>query len=138
MVDRIPSSQANRPRLRVLAALFAFATLASQLSSLVHVANTQHVTCAEHGESIELSGVTDGEGHHHVGSCLRESSDASPHHDHCVVASVRRERTTCTSYPAQDVSGALRPGAVPLVPATARDARTIAIISLAPKNSPPV
>ncbi len=123
--------------LRGLAACLVVVTLTAQLLSLAHVATVSHVTCAEHGESVELSGVSEGESHHHAGTCLRQAEAASDHHDHCVIASFRRERST--SAPSLHTGLELTPPAYALSFARIASAAAppIALIRLAPKLPPP-
>ena len=138
MSSRVPQQIRTGNRMaRCLAASLAVVTLAAQLLSIAHMATVTHVTCAEHGESVELSSAPTGDEHHHAGSCLRQDAADSAHHDHCFIASFRRERSTVTSHPATPGGSGTEALQSSLVVSTTVRA-PIPIILLAPKNSPPV
>jgi hypothetical protein len=126
-----------RPLMRVGALALVAATLVGQLSSYLHLLAVRHVTCAEHGELVEVSSSSDGSTHGHAGACIRQGAEAESHHDHCVIASFRRERSTTGSersglvLPQDHERRILERSVVGLH-------SPIDLILLAPKNSPPV
>ena len=108
----------------------------AQLSLLSHAALVTHRTCALHGEAIHTSGVT-------VSPRLDFTPDAAApaaadpaDHDHCLSLAVARERFLPES-PAHDGAPALALAPDHAIPAIARPTPGIALLSLAPKSSPP-
>ncbi len=114
--------------------------LIAQLGSVAHLAIVKHVECSEHGELVE---VADAAGASRSLDLLgaktlsvRADQILTHGHDHCSIAAFRRER--------------IRPGSSVSAPVLATDARmavlvterdapppAIALLKLAPKNSPP-
>jgi hypothetical protein len=118
--------------------LVAFHLLA-QLVGFAHLAYVSHVTCAEHGELIEVRSSSGGMAAIAGAPAVRQSAAAEEGHghDHCIIALARRDR-------AFTESSALPFGAVPLqaplaLPLVERiEPPAVAVILIAPKNSPPV
>jgi hypothetical protein len=130
---------------RLGVAVIAYACLLAQVSALAHRALVQHVTCAEHGESVHLRADTAAA----VGSQATLGSFASAgwvarvgtvpvaaadEHDHCSGAAFRnlthRSYLDPTVGPGPCADGVDFPSAV--VAASA-----VAPYRLAPKTSPP-
>jgi hypothetical protein len=76
----------------VRAVIALFALLCAQVGPLVHALTTEHATCAEHGELIEVASSSDAEpAAEPVSEGLAISAksppaDAEHGHDHCLLA----------------------------------------------------
>ena len=118
----------------------AAVVVVGQLASIAHLVLVRHVTCAEHGELIELGHdrVTNAMSASRRTTTVANSSSAETHgHEHCLVASTRRERISLRLQPIADSLRVDAYGTVGL----GRDvdiAPPIALILIAPKNSPPL
>ncbi|HZS40257.1 MAG TPA: hypothetical protein VFF06_25675 [Polyangia bacterium] len=112
----------------------------AQLGSVFHLAAVKHVECAEHGELVEVASdfaparaVTAADSRT---ASIRGEYALAHGHDHCPLAACRRERvrsearTTLLAPSLQEQSAVLTAGRSAPAPA-------IAILDLAPKNSPP-
>lgn len=122
---------------RCVAALLCALTLAAQLASMAHGTTVTHVTCAEHGESMEVVASADADRHAHTGACVRAIAGDS-HHEHCVIASFRRERSTAAVATVRASAPILRGEASSSDRFAHAPASPIPLILLAPKSSPPV
>ena len=146
MRARSVRAAAQRPPTRPsgLWASWAVLCLATQLSSVAHLALVEHVRCSEHGEWIHAG---DEHAPRHVEHSTSESdasaiapvadAHADDHeHDHCLASSERRKLAML--LPGLAALQPLRPAA----PTTAAGHVTYvvaqAVHTLAPKTSPPV
>lgn len=124
-------------RPRYAAALAVTLLLVGQLVALMHEAVVRHVTCAEHGEQVEVTngsvGEDDGCGQSHL---IALNGDGSGTHEDCTIARLLRTSTQ-TSVAVQLNVIASELAVVDVLPTRehvlARD-----VISVAPKTSPPV
>jgi hypothetical protein len=111
--------------------------LCAQLGGALHFAVVQHVSCAEHGELVEIgtdAGVRAAAVATH--ETVRADDTTLHGHDHCGVSAIRRERI----HHVAPLALAARLPTTSLAHASlARRAppRAIAILDLAPKSSPP-
>ena len=110
-----------------------------QVGIFAHLAFTLHVRCAEHGELVE-AGVPTAKsvvgGRATTEAQLLAADVVAAHgHDHCLIASHRRDRSTQSVEHASVVTAQISLEA-PDVDRTDPH-RSIALILLAPKNSPP-
>jgi hypothetical protein len=127
--------------MRVVASVLATVALAGQVTSFAHLVLVRHVTCAEHGELVEVGRVRatakPTEHHRPTNAVSAESTDIAHGHDHCVIAPMRRDRIASRPPAALD---SIHIDAYGTIGAIAADdiAPPIAVISLAPKNSPPL
>lgn len=128
-------------RSRLNAGALALVFFSAQLVALAHFSTAAHVTCADHGELVDVLRSE----HHHVGAATQgpslETGDADAHgqgHGRCLFASYADQQSApsarailaTTLVPAADVPPAA-PHAAP-----SRPLRTL--FRLAPKTSPPV
>lgn len=130
--------QSNRRGLRRwLGAIAAAIALLGQLTTTLHMAVVEHATCPEHGETVHVvrrnadrgpSSMALGAAH------VKAASDESAH-EHCAVGLQQRHRLSVS--PAQEdrapQPSALRARAI----AGLTRPPAIALLVLAPKNSPP-
>jgi hypothetical protein len=125
---------------RGFAAALAIFALAGQVASFAHLVLVRHVTCAEHGEMIEV-----GHGHAAVATAphrravtaVSEAAGAEAHgHEHCLLTPMRRDRLAAGAPVAFDSVHIDAYGTIGVV-GTDEVAPPIALIVLAPKNSPP-
>jgi hypothetical protein len=127
--------------MRVVASILATVALAGQVTSFVHLVLVRHVTCAEHGELVEVGKE------HAIAKSARQAapanvvtseSPADAHgHDHCLLAPMRRDRIAAGSPGSFDSLHVDAYGTIGVVAAD-EVAPPIAVILLAPKNSPPL
>ena len=127
---------------RLLATALAFVAIVGQLSSFAHLGLVRHVTCAEHGELIEV-------GHNQpraamapaaeqATAVLTASSSSDTHgHDHCLLAPMRRDRAMLGTPTVLDSTHVGAYGTIGRFPVS-EVPPAIAVILLAPKNSPPI
>src|SRR5262245_46745026 len=81
---RSPVRPSLRGRLRVLASLWLAVAIAAPLASSAHLALVRHVTCAEHGELVEIGAPDGAQAKHAPETRLGALADADSHgHDHC-------------------------------------------------------
>lgn len=124
-----------RPRYAAAAALVVL--VVGQFLALKHEAETRHVTCAEHGEQLEVSNIVgvhdDGCGQPHLFSV---DGDAGAKHEDCVIARLLRTSTCVSAAPQLHIS-ASELLLVEVAVAVERT-RLVDVISVAPKTSPPV
>jgi len=127
--------------MRVVASVLATLALAGQVTSFAHLVLVRHVTCAEHGELVEV-----GRDHasakpteqRHATNVVTAASTADVHgHDHCLIAPMRRDRIAAGAPASFD---SIHIDAYRTIGVIAADeiAPPIAVILLAPKNSPPL
>ncbi len=131
----------NAPRARFAAGLIAALSLVAQLGSVAHLAVVQHVTCLEHGEQIDVArdsgapAVADAkpvtEPH------IAASGEPGHGHEHCPLAAFRRQRALPESHARVLPPATADPRAFVLA-AHVTPAPAIALLSLAPKSSPPL
>jgi hypothetical protein len=136
-----PRSQGLRSkRARIAASGLALLALIAQLGSVAHLAVVNHVACAEHGEMVEVSPDVDALRSRTATDTatqgIRADHVKAHGHDHCLIAAFRRERaragtTVSICIPVSQE----RTGQAALVPREPPPA--IALLDLAPKNSPP-
>ena len=133
------SGRARRASMRATSTLL----LAAQLVALGHLLVVRHTICPEHGEAIHSESPSDAQtlGSSHEGaaadSTLGTGTPPAEHaHDHCLALANPRERFAL--WPAPDVMpGPLLVAATLPSLATASVAPAVALLLLAPKNSPP-
>jgi len=127
--------------MRMVASILATVALVGQLTSFAHLVLVRHVTCAEHGELVEL-------GHERTtaksarqgqpSAVVSAVSDSDGHgHDHCLIAPMRRDRVAAGTPASFDSAHIDAYGTIGVVVAD-EIAPPIALILLAPKNSPPL
>jgi hypothetical protein len=108
-----------------------------QFLALKHEAETRHVTCAQHGEQIEVANTVgahdDGCGQSHL---IGVDGDAGAKHQDCAIARLLRTSTRVSIAPQLHVAAS----ELLLVEASVavEQTRPVDVISLAPKTSPPV
>lgn len=123
---------------RFAAAFVAFVCISSQLSSFAHEASTVHVTCAEHGEPVDVPSVA----HAHSASTHAAFENGNPPagvggHDHCAFALHGRQSSTTTVRALCSAPDHVISPPPPIAAATA-PGPIRALYRLAPKTSPPV
>jgi hypothetical protein len=126
--------------LRSFAAALAAVALVGQLAGFAHLVLVRHVTCAEHGELIEV-------GHeralaaaapHAAGAAVASAATGEAHgHDHCLLGPMRRDRFALGAPRALDCAHVDAYGTLGRV-VDRRVPPPIAVIRLAPKSSPPL
>jgi len=127
----------RRTRARYGLSVFAFLAVASQLGSVAHLALVRHVECADHGEMVEVSAsAAPSSDHEDLTAAFHEEAAPTHGHDHCSVVTLRRERTQISASPAVAEPQPRTDLGRTLVRAIAPPP-SIAILSFAPKNSPP-
>jgi hypothetical protein len=123
-------------------AVLAFVALVGQLLGSAHLAFTPHATCAEHGELVELRSTAGSAtpGNYATStkgpSASRDDSSVAHGHDHCPCTLLQRERLLFS--PRAQCSCATTQATVAIFAGIDSPTRSIALILLAPKNSPPV
>ncbi len=127
----------RRNHTRLSASVLASALVCAQLSSAMHFAFVKHVSCAEHGELVEVGPNTAAPRAVVTPNKAVHSDESVQHgHDHCTITALRRERF----LPASPITITTRIPSVLLAYApTALRAPppAIALLDLAPKSSPP-
>ena len=142
MGRRVSRSRANVSR--GFAAALAVVSLIGQISTFAHVAFTRHLTCAEHGELIEVrssASATPAVSPPETGSTATTvnsvPAEAVDHgHDHCPFAPYRRQKVVATPT----IRVAIGDSSVEshtVFREIGRAHSSIRLIRLAPKNSPP-
>jgi hypothetical protein len=125
----------RRPRLGAAAALALL--IVGQLVAFKHQADARHVTCAEHGEQLEVAtgivGHDDGCGQSHL-SAVDGSGSAT--HEDCAIARLLRTSARPSHIATLHVT-AIELSLDARVETDERP-RALDIIALAPKTSPPV
>lgn len=137
------ASQRPHTRPSALWASWAVLCLATQLSSMAHLALVEHVRCTQHGEWIH-AGDEHVRGHVEHSTSESDASAIAPvadahaddhQHDHCLASSERRKLAMLLPQLAE-----LQPPR-PALPTTAAPRATHlvaqAVHTLAPKTSPP-
>lgn len=123
-------------RPRYAAALAVTVLLVGQLVALMHEAVVRHVTCAEHGEQVEVTngsiGEDDGCGQSHL---IGLSGDGGAHEDCATARLLRTSTQTSVAVPLHVIASEL---AVVEVLPTREHVLARDVISVAPKTSPPV
>jgi hypothetical protein len=121
--------------------MLAVLALAGQLGSFAHLVLVQHVSCADHGELIEVApqNAIVAARTELSGPAVRASATSDPlhGHDHCTLSPLRRDHL----HRIGQSSHALAPLESASPPAHGRivvTAPKLALFLLAPKNSPPV
>ena len=119
----------------------AVIALAGQLSGFAHLVLVRHVTCAEHGDMIEVGrnrAIAAKAVHRQAPVTFADASSEESHgHEHCLIAPMRRDRIAAGAPASLDQ---LHVDAYCTIGRIANDEASppIAIIVLAPKNSPPL
>ncbi len=129
---------------RLPAMLIASLVVLGHVSGSAHLLFSRHAICPEHGEIIhldeEISSATPVAAvAKSSAASLASSADvrsAEYSHDHCLVASYRRERVTLSSPPTSLWIASLSVRGVYLLQDVPRSP-LVALFRLAPKNSPP-
>ena len=126
-----------RRRRPALSAAFAVVLLvAGQLSALAHAAETRHVVCEEHGETleaVELAGNDDGCEHAHF---IGVDSDAGGEHEDCEVLRALHQASDAPGRPAHEVLAPVTTDG-PVAAAPRGPPVAAALYLIAPKTSPP-
>jgi hypothetical protein len=133
------SGRAQRPGMRATSYLL----LAAQLLSLVHVFVVRHIMCPEDGDVIHTAvphETLSARPFNEASSPRSPSADAAPQvehgHDHCLTCTSTSKRFALVQ-PAQTSATAVAL-ATPLAPSSVPGlVAPVAVIVLAPKNSPP-
>ncbi len=119
-----------------LAAMF----LAAQVSSFTHELLVQHVTCAEHGELIHVDGSVAPAALPPLETSALTSAlpglTTGHGHEHCLACTARREQLIL-SGPSATLPGPVASKAVVGVARGSFSPLPVALLRLAPKNSPP-
>ncbi|HEX3867033.1 MAG TPA: hypothetical protein VHV78_09780 [Gemmatimonadaceae bacterium] len=125
---------------RGVSCFLALVAMAGQVGVYVHLAFTAHVTCAEHGELIEAGSVRKSvaaaDDRRAERTYVAASSDVAHGHEHCIVAAHRRLNSTEAQVRSAAITAQL-----PFIARVVVDngpPSPIALIFLAPKNSPPL
>jgi uncharacterized Zn-binding protein involved in type VI secretion len=121
--------------------MLAVVALVGQLASFAHLVLVRHVTCAEHGELVEIGrdhSTPAVRSHRLAVATVGDASATETHgHEHCLLAPMRRDRLVAGAPVAFDVA---RLDAHRTIDPE-RDVavfQSVAVIVFAPKNSPPV
>jgi hypothetical protein len=119
-----------------LPALCAVLLVVGQLVALAHQAETRHVTCAEHGESLEAATLA--ESLHACGDDHLVGVDGSggEHHDDCLVLRALHQSSAAPGTWLPPLVAAAELVSDP-VPHVAASSLAWSIFRLAPKTSPP-
>jgi hypothetical protein len=123
----------RRPKLAAAAAVALF--VVGQVLALAHEAESQHVTCDEHGEQLEaaiLEGHDDGCGQQHL---IGVKGDTGGEHEDCSILRLLNTSTR-TSHAADVQVATLGVDTVALF-ATIDRPRAVDLLLIAPKTSPP-
>lgn len=128
--------------MRAVASVLATVALAGQISSFAHLVLVRHVRCAEHGELVELGrarGIARPvQRERQPNNAFTTEASATEHgHEHCLIAPMRRDRLAAGAPQSFDSAHIDAYGTVGVLVAD-EIAPPIAVIFLAPKNSPPV
>jgi hypothetical protein len=112
--------------------------LTAQLLAFAHLAFVEHRTCATHGKLVHRARAAASvkSARPAVGVARPASSAADEDHDHCVCLAPSRERVLHASAGPQ-ASVSVAAGWPHGIDVALAPARAIALLSLAPKNSPP-
>ena len=113
--------------------------MAGQVAGYAHLAFTDHVRCAEHGELVEagpsVAATATATRAVKAHTSIAATAEAGHGHDHCAAAPHRRDRAA-HAFVRTVVAGAALPF-VARVTTQVGPPRAIQLILLAPKNSPP-
>jgi hypothetical protein len=128
--------------MRVVASVLATVALAGQVTSFAHLVLVRHVTCAEHGELVEVGKThvvaRPAHGPSQPIDAFVAAAAADEHgHEHCLIAPMRRDRIAAGAPESFDSAHIDAYGTVGVIVAD-EVTPPIAVILLAPKNSPPV
>ena len=126
-----------RRRRPALPAAFAVVLLvAGQLAALAHAAETRHVVCEDHGETLEavqLAGADDGCEHAHF---IGVDGEAGGEHEDCEVLRALHQASEAPGRPAHEVLALVSSDGSPAVAPRGPPA-IAALYRIAPKTSPP-
>ncbi|HEX3867107.1 MAG TPA: hypothetical protein VHV78_10150 [Gemmatimonadaceae bacterium] len=126
--------------MRGFAAILAVVALAGQLASFAHLVLVRHVTCAEHGELVEIGrdqSTVAVRSQRPAASTVGDASQTETHgHEHCLLAPMRRDRLAASATAAFDVARFDTDPTISRAPDVAVSP-AVAVIVFAPKNSPP-
>jgi hypothetical protein len=125
--------------LRQFAAVLAAVALVGQVASFAHLVLVRHVTCAEHGELIEVGHertIVATVAHKNVAAVNATSPREVHGHDHCLLAPLRRDRAALGAPTSLDALHVDAYGTIGHV-ANREIPPPIAVLLLAPKSSPP-
>jgi hypothetical protein len=125
---------------RGVSCFLALVAMTGQVGVYVHLAFTAHVTCAEHGELVEAGGgrkaFATADDRRVERTYAASSREVTHGHEHCVVAAHRRLHSV--EAQARTVAVTAQLPFVARVVAANGPPSPIALIFLAPKNSPPL
>jgi hypothetical protein len=123
----------RRPKLAAAAAVALF--VVGQVLALAHEAESQHVTCDEHGEQLEaaiLEGHDDGCGQQHL---IGVKGDTGGEHEDCSILRLLNTSTR-TSHTADIQLSTITVASIETFAALDRP-RAVDVLLVAPKTSPP-
>jgi hypothetical protein len=121
---------------RYSALTFALLAMSGQVLSGLHFALVNHVTCAEHGELVETGAPVAQPAATSTAPTIAALAAEGHGHDHCSIALLRRQQAR-NSVTSTTPLRASPPQVAFVLPASAPSA-PIDLLSVAPKNSPPV
>jgi hypothetical protein len=108
------------------------------LGAAFHSSHSPHVTCAEHGELLDVGRSIDAatDAHDEQGWRASPATVAGHEHEHCVLASFAQSFATGGAAPAA-LSTPVPVAADSLAPCDEPRASAVAVYRVAPKCSPP-
>lgn len=121
--------------------LLALLALGGQLLGTAHLLLMPHAVCAEHGELIHLhDGVAAEDAAHHESPVttqlsVPEAAEADAH-EHCLASALRRDQLALYEAPSTLILVSASQ-AVARVERSVHAPKSVAILLLAPKSSPP-
>lgn len=130
----------KKPRARLAAGLFAALALVAQIGGVAHLALVQHVTCAEHGETLDVAqshAAQVADARPITENRLGAAAESGHGHDHCPLAAFRRQRALSGSH-ARILPPATADPRPFVLGAYVAPAPAIALLAFAPKSSPPL
>jgi hypothetical protein len=140
-----PVSRAHAQRRRGAAGAFALLTallcLVAQVAGVAHLGLVAHVRCVEHDALVHTNTAgshTQPAAPEHASTAQGIPGDVEGHgDDHCLAAALRREQVLASAPVAAAASAPVISPARPAVALAVTPPAPIALLSLAPKSSPP-
>jgi hypothetical protein len=133
------SGRVRRARMRATSTLL----LAAQLATLGHLLIVRHTICPEHGEAIHAASPSEAQALRASPAGLasgpaldRGATPAEHADDHCLARANTRERFALLPTPDVTPGSLLETATLPSL-STVAVAPAVAVLFLAPKNSPP-
>lgn len=132
---------ANALAMRALAALVALLLSTSSLAQVAHFWLIPHAICAEHGELLELPEGAHAQAEHpsddHHTQASTSDEDGELSHDHCQqLARNQREHALPVATQLELAPAASAPAELAFAPSREAE-HGLALLSVAPKTSPP-